>query len=36
MNLFVKKIESLYYKAASAITGTSREKIYEELGLESL
>ena len=32
----MKKIESLYYKAASPITGTSRDKIYEELGLESL
>ena len=40
MNLFVKKIESLQYKAALAITGaiqgTSHEKIYQELGLESL
>ena len=35
-----KKIESLQYNAAldvtGAIRGTSREKIYQELGLESL
>ena len=37
---FCEKIESLQYKAALAITGamqdTSHEKIYQELGLESL
>ena len=37
---FCEKLESLQYKAALAITdaiqGTSREKIYQELGLESL
>ena len=37
---FCEKIESVQYKAALAITGaiqgTSREKIYQELGLESL
>ena len=37
---FHKKLESLQYSAALAITGairgTSREKIYQELGLESL
>ena len=37
---FCKKLESVQYKAALAITGaiqgTSREKIYLELGLESL
>ena len=37
---FCEKIESIQYKAALAITGaiqgTSREKIYQELGLESL
>ena len=37
---FCKKIESVQYKAALAITGaiqgTSCEKIYQELGLESL
>ena len=40
MNLFVKKIESVQYKTALAITGaiqgTSGDKIYQELGLESL
>ena len=40
MNPFVKKLESAQYKAALAITGaiqgTSRDKIYQELGLESL
>ena len=40
MNLFSEKLESVQYKAALAITGaikgTSREKIYLELGLESL
>ena len=40
MDLFVKKIESIQYKVALAITGaiqgTSRERIYQELGLESL
>ena len=40
MNLVVKKIESLQYKATLVITGaiqsTSRDKIYQELGLESL
>ena len=34
------KIESVHYNAALAITsaikGTSREKLYQELGLESL
>ena len=37
---FCDKIEFVQYKAALAITGaiqgTSREKIYQELGLESL
>ena len=37
---FLKKLESIQYNAALAITeairGTSREKIYSELGLESL
>ena len=37
---FCEKLESIQYKAARAITGaiqrTSRDKIYEELGLESL
>ena len=37
---FSEKLESVQYKAALAITGatqgTSREKIYQELGLESL
>ena len=37
---FCEKLESVQYKAARAITGdiqgTSRDKIYEELGLESL
>ena len=37
---FCEKLESVQYKAAIAITGaiqgTSRDKIYEELGLESL
>ena len=40
MNLFCKKLESVQYKATLAITGTiqgtSRDKIYQELGLESL
>ena len=40
MNHSVKKIESVQYKAALAITGaiqgTSRDKIYHELGFESL
>ena len=39
MSLFVKKL-NLQYKAALAITGaiqgTSRDRIYQELGLESL
>ena len=38
-NSFLQKIESLQYNTAlaitSAITGTLREKIYQELGLES-
>ena len=37
---FCQKLESIQYKAAVAITsamqGTSREKIYQELGLKSL
>ena len=37
---FCKKLESLQYKTALAITGaiqgTSRDKIYQELGLETL
>ena len=37
---FCEKIESIQYKAAlataGAIQGTSRERIYQELGLESL
>ena len=40
INLFCEKPESVQYKAVLAITGaiqgTSREKIYQELGLESL
>ena len=40
INLFCEKLESVQYKAALAITGaiqgTSRDKIYQELGLESL
>ena len=40
MDLFVKKIESIQYKVAlaiiGAIQGTSRERIYQELGIESL
>ena len=40
MNLFCEKLESVQYKAALAITGAeqgaSRDKIYQELGLESL
>ena len=39
MNLFCEKLESVQYKAALAITGTkqrtSRDKIYQELGLKS-
>ena len=37
---FCEKLESLQYKAALVITGaiqgTSRDKIYQELGFESL
>lgn len=37
---FCEKLESTQYNAAlaitGAITGTSREKLYRELGLESL
>ena len=37
---FCEKLESVQYKAALAITGaiqgSSREKLYQELGLESL
>ena len=40
MRDFVKKIESVKYNAAPAITGkiqgTSREKLYKILGLETL
>ena len=40
MNLFCEKLESFQYKAALAMTGvmqgTSRDKIYQELGLEPL
>ena len=40
MNLFCEKLESVQYKTALAITGaiqdTSLDKIYQELGLESL
>ena len=40
INLFCEKLESVQYKAAlattGAIQGTSRDKIYQELGLESL
>ena len=40
MNLFVKKLQYVQYKVALAVTdaiqGTSRELIYQELGLESL
>ena len=39
-NFFHQKIESIQYNAALAITGairgTSKEKIYQDLGLESL
>ena len=39
MNLFCEELESVQYKAALTITGTmqrtSRDKIYQELGLES-
>ena len=39
-NIFVKKIESVQFKATSAIAGaiqgTSRDKIYQELGWKSL
>ena len=39
MNSFYEKLESIQYKAALAITGamqgTSRDKIYQELGLQS-
>ena len=39
-DFFSEKLESIQYKAALAITGaiqgTSRDKIYQELGLESL
>ena len=39
-NSFSEKLESIQYKTASEITGaiqgTSRDKIYQELGLESL
>ena len=39
-NSFHQKIESMQYNAALAITGairgSSREKLYQELGLESL
>ena len=37
---FCEKLESVQYKAALAITGaiqgTSRDKVYQELGLETL
>ena len=40
MRLFQQKVESIQYNAALAITGamrgTSKEKPFEELGLESL
>ena len=40
MNLFVKKVEFVQYKVTLAIAGatqgTSRDKIYQELGIESL
>ena len=40
INFFRKKLESVQYKAAlvttGAMKGTSRDKIYKELGLESL
>ena len=40
MKIFKNKIEKLQYKACLAITGaiqgTSKEKLYEELGLHSL
>ena len=40
MNLFVKKLQYVQYKVVLAVTGaiqgTSRELIYQELGLESL
>ena len=39
-NYFHQKLESIQYNAALALTGTisgsSREKVYQELGLESL
>ena len=40
IELFCDKLESVQYKAALAVTraiqGTSRDKLYQELGLESL
>ena len=40
INIFCEKLESVQYKAAlattGAIQGTCRDKIYQELGLESL
>ena len=33
---FKRKIEMVQYNAASAFKGISREKIYQEVGLESL
>ena len=40
MNPFDQKVKSIQYNAALAITGarrgTSREKLYQELGLEPL
>ena len=40
MNFFYEKLTSIHYKAALAITGAiqgiSPEKIYQELGVESL
>ena len=33
---FHEKLESIQYNASSAITGASREKLYNELGFESL
>ena len=33
---FCEKLESVQYKVALAIKGSTREKIYQELGFESL
>ena len=33
---FHQKLQSIEYSAVLALTGTSREKVYQDLGLESL